>query len=120
MLRERNVPDEKYYNIFFGYGPEDKNFALELTYNYDKEDYIVGNSLGYYGVAKDSIGKTCDNVILMYLIMCTLSICWFADLVVSNIIIIIMYFWSKAFTNNKIYKRNRELIEMFLSLSNGL
>lgn len=33
LLRKRDVPDEKYTNAFLGFGPEDKNFALELTYS---------------------------------------------------------------------------------------
>jgi hypothetical protein len=32
LLRKRDVPDEK-YNAFLGFGPEDTNFALELTYS---------------------------------------------------------------------------------------
>ena len=34
LLRKRDVPEEKYTNAFLGFGPEDTNFALELTYNY--------------------------------------------------------------------------------------
>ena len=33
LLRKRDVPDEKYTNAFLGFGPEDTNFALELTYS---------------------------------------------------------------------------------------
>ncbi|KAF0897790.1 hypothetical protein E2562_000500, partial [Oryza meyeriana var. granulata] len=32
LLRKRDVPDEKYTNAFLGFGPEETNFALELTY----------------------------------------------------------------------------------------
>jgi lactoylglutathione lyase len=31
LLRKRDVPEEKYTNAFLGFGPEDTNFALELT-----------------------------------------------------------------------------------------
>ena len=34
LLRYRDIPEEKYSNAFLGYGGEDTNFALELTYNY--------------------------------------------------------------------------------------
>jgi hypothetical protein len=33
LLRKRDVPADKYTNAFLGYGPEDSNFALELTYS---------------------------------------------------------------------------------------
>lgn len=34
LLRYRDIPEEKYSNAFLGYGGEETNFALELTYNY--------------------------------------------------------------------------------------
>jgi hypothetical protein len=33
LLRKRDVPEEKYTNAFLGFGPEDTNFAVELTYS---------------------------------------------------------------------------------------
>lgn len=36
-----------------GYGPEDSNFALELTYNYGIESYDKGNDLLYIALALD-------------------------------------------------------------------
>uniref|UniRef100_A0A453L2L9 VOC domain-containing protein n=1 Tax=Aegilops tauschii subsp. strangulata TaxID=200361 RepID=A0A453L2L9_AEGTS len=32
LLRKRDIPEEKYTNAFLGYGPEETNFAIELTY----------------------------------------------------------------------------------------
>jgi len=37
LLRYRDVPSEKYSNAFLGFGKEETNFALELTYNYGGE-----------------------------------------------------------------------------------
>ena len=34
-----------------GYGPEDSNFVLELTYNYGIDSYAQGNDLLYIAVA---------------------------------------------------------------------
>ncbi|WVZ76867.1 hypothetical protein U9M48_024792 [Paspalum notatum var. saurae] len=34
LLRKRDIPEEKYTNAFLGYGPEDTNFVVELTYSY--------------------------------------------------------------------------------------
>lgn len=33
LLRKRDIPEEKYTNAFLGYGPEETNFAVELTYS---------------------------------------------------------------------------------------
>jgi hypothetical protein len=33
LLRKRDIPEEKYTNAFLGYGPEDSNFVVELTYS---------------------------------------------------------------------------------------
>ena len=33
LLRKRDIPEEKYTNVFLGYGPEDSHFVIELTYS---------------------------------------------------------------------------------------
>lgn len=33
LLRKRDIPEERYSNAFLGYGPEESNFAIELTYS---------------------------------------------------------------------------------------
>jgi lactoylglutathione lyase len=62
LLRERDIPDEKYTNVFLGYGPEDKNFAVELTYNYGVESYEIGKGFGHFGIASTDIYKICDGI----------------------------------------------------------
>ena len=37
--------DNKWSKTMIGYGPEDNNFVLELTYNYTVGSYKVGNDL---------------------------------------------------------------------------
>ncbi|XP_022731713.1 probable lactoylglutathione lyase, chloroplastic isoform X2 [Durio zibethinus] len=43
LLRTRDNPEYKYTIAMMGYGPEDKNAVLELTYNYGVTDYEKGN-----------------------------------------------------------------------------
>jgi hypothetical protein len=49
LLRKRDVPEEKYTNAFLGFGPEDTNFALELTYSMmcslTCQFFVCGNSV---------------------------------------------------------------------------
>lgn len=33
LLRQRDIPDEKYANAFLGFGPEESHFVVELTYS---------------------------------------------------------------------------------------
>lgn len=45
-----------------GYGPEDKNFALELTYNYGVEEYDLGEGFGHFGINVNSAHETVDKI----------------------------------------------------------
>ncbi|KAL2940120.1 putative lactoylglutathione lyase chloroplastic [Bienertia sinuspersici] len=62
VLRQRDIPEEKYSNAFLGYGPEESRFAVELTYNYGVDKYDIGTGFGHFGVAVDNVAKTVDLV----------------------------------------------------------
>lgn len=64
VLRERDVAQEKYTNVFYGFGTESKGqfFSLELTYNYGVEDYDVGSGLGYFAVAVPDVDSIVQDV----------------------------------------------------------
>lgn len=53
---------EKYRNAFMGYGPEDTNFCLELTENYDKDSYDLGTGFGHFALALPDVYKTCESI----------------------------------------------------------
>lgn len=61
-LRFRDIPEEKYSNAFFGYGPEDTNFAAELTYNYGVDSYDIGEGFGHFGVVVEDAYKAVEVV----------------------------------------------------------
>ncbi|KAI0566788.1 glyoxalase [Gracilaria domingensis] len=63
-LRERDVPSEKYTNVFYGYGSERKgeHFSLELTYNYGVDSYDIGTGFGHFGVAVEDAAATVQRV----------------------------------------------------------
>lgn len=62
LLRKRDVPDDKYTNAFLGFGPEDTNFALELTYNYGIDKYDIGEGFGHFAIANEDVYKLADNI----------------------------------------------------------
>jgi lactoylglutathione lyase len=61
-LRRRDVPDGKYTLAFVGYGDEDSNSVIELTYNYGTDHYDMGNAFGHLAVGVPDVAATCEKV----------------------------------------------------------
>jgi lactoylglutathione lyase len=59
-IRRRDVPDGKYTLVFVGYGPEESNTALELTYNYGVDKYEMGTQFGHLAIAFPDVTATCE------------------------------------------------------------
>jgi lactoylglutathione lyase len=51
FLRTSDQPHEEYTLAFLGFGAEDKNTVLELTYNYGKSSYEHGEAYGHICLA---------------------------------------------------------------------
>ncbi|KAL2346930.1 hypothetical protein Fmac_000930 [Flemingia macrophylla] len=62
LLRKRDIPEDRYSNAFLGYGSEDSNFTVELTYNYGVDNYDIGSGFGHFGVAVEDIYKRVDLI----------------------------------------------------------
>jgi len=64
VLRERDVPDDKYTNCFLGYGSERRgeHFSIELTYNYGVEKYDLGNGFKYVGISVPDVEAAVNKV----------------------------------------------------------
>lgn len=41
LLRKRDIPEERYTNVFLGYGPEDSHFVIELTYSKGLPKFLI-------------------------------------------------------------------------------
>ncbi len=61
-IRRRDVPDGKYTLVFVGYGPEETNTALELTYNYGVDKYEMGTQFGHLAIAFPDVTATCEEL----------------------------------------------------------
>ena len=59
-LRRRDVPDGKYTLAFVGYGDEEHNTVIELTYNYGVEKYEIGNQFGHLAIGVPDVAAACD------------------------------------------------------------
>ncbi|CAI0628733.1 unnamed protein product, partial [Linum tenue] len=62
LLRKRDIPEERYTNAFLGYGPEDSQFVIELTYNYGIDNYDIGAGFGHFGIAVEDVAKTVELI----------------------------------------------------------
>jgi lactoylglutathione lyase len=61
-LRRRDVPDGKYTLAFVGYGDEDREAVLELTYNYGTERYEQGTAFGHLAVGVPDVTAACEKM----------------------------------------------------------
>lgn len=61
-LRRRDVPDGKYTLAFVGYGDEDHESVIELTYNYGTEKYDLGTAFGHLAIGVPDVAATCEKV----------------------------------------------------------
>ena len=62
LLREKEYPEGKFSLAFLGYGNETENTVIELTYNWDKNDYEHGNAFGHIAIEVDDIYKVCEEI----------------------------------------------------------
>ncbi len=61
-LRRTDVPEGKYTLVFLGYGGEDSNTVLELTYNYGVDKYDLGTAFGHLALGVPDIYATCEKL----------------------------------------------------------
>ena len=62
LLRQKDYPDGKFTLAFVGYGDEQNNSVIELTYNWGVEKYDLGDSFGHLAIGVDDIYQTCDKI----------------------------------------------------------
>lgn len=62
LLRHHDYPEGQFTLAFVGYGPEDSNSVIELTYNWGVESYVLGTAFGHIAIGVDDIYATCDAV----------------------------------------------------------
>lgn len=62
LLRKKEYPAGRFTLAFVGYGAEDRESVIEMTYNWDTDRYDQGNAFGHIAVGVDDIYKTCDEI----------------------------------------------------------
>lgn len=62
LIRQSENSQYKYTLAFLGYGDESDSTVLELTYNWDTNEYDLGNAYGHIAIETDDIYTTCDKM----------------------------------------------------------
>lgn len=63
VIRSADYEGGRFTNTFVGYGDEDSDTVLELTYNWDQEEpYTHGSGFGHLAVAVPDIYGTCEQL----------------------------------------------------------
>lgn len=62
LLRQSDNPEYRYTLAFVGYGEEKEHTVLELTYNWDKESYQLGEAFGHIAIGCEDIYTLCNKL----------------------------------------------------------
>lgn len=62
LLRIQDDPESKRTIAIMGYGPEEKNTVLELTYNYGVTKYDKGDAYAQIAIGTDDVYKTAEAI----------------------------------------------------------
>ena len=61
-LRRRDYPEGRFTLAFVGYGDESDHTVLELTHNWGRSDYDLGDAFGHVAIGVDDIHATCERL----------------------------------------------------------
>lgn len=62
VLREKEYPDGKFTLCFLGYGTEAENTVIELTYNWGRAEYDLGDAFGHIAIEVPDAYKACEEI----------------------------------------------------------
>lgn len=62
LLRKQDYPEGKFSLAFIGYGDESSNAVIELTYNWDSNQYNHGDAFGHIAIEVADAYKTCNEI----------------------------------------------------------
>ena len=62
LLRKKDYPEGEFTLAFVGYQNEADGAVIELTYNYDIEQYDLGAGFGHLALEVDDIYAACDAI----------------------------------------------------------
>ncbi len=62
LLRRKDYPGGKFTLAFVGFGDETDHTVIELTHNWDTDNYDLGNGFGHIALAVEDAAAACDAI----------------------------------------------------------
>ncbi|WPU64745.1 lactoylglutathione lyase [Peredibacter starrii] len=62
LLSKEDYPDGEFTLAFLSYGKTKQDPCIELTYNYGKHSYELGNAFGHIALGTEDIKGACEKV----------------------------------------------------------
>jgi lactoylglutathione lyase len=62
LLRKKDYPNGEFTLAFVGYEEEAAGAVIELTHNWGKESYTLGDAYGHVALGVDDIYSTCEAI----------------------------------------------------------
>lgn len=62
LLRRKDYPEGAFTLAFVGYEDESASAVLELTHNWGKTDYVLGDAFGHVALGVDDIRATIERL----------------------------------------------------------
>ncbi len=62
LIRQKDYPEGKFTLAFVGYGSEQDNSVIELTHNWDTENYKLGNGFGHLAIEVDDVYQATADI----------------------------------------------------------
>lgn len=62
LLRRKDYPTGEFTLAFVGYEEESNGAVIELTHNWGKDSYILGDAYGHIALGVDDIYGTCETI----------------------------------------------------------
>jgi lactoylglutathione lyase len=62
LLRRRDYPEGRFTLAFVGYGEEKDHAVLELTWNWGRVHYDLGEAFGHVAIGVDDIRAACERL----------------------------------------------------------
>ena len=60
VIKRNEYPDGKFTLVFIGYGNEEDDTLIELTYNWGVTEYELGNAFGHIAIEVQQMQDVCD------------------------------------------------------------
>ena len=62
LLRRSDYPEGRFTLAFVGYGPESEGAVLELTHNWDRAAYTLGDAYGHVAIEVEDAYAACEAI----------------------------------------------------------